>query len=64
VAGGHAITIIGFDGKISLIKFANDWGTEWGQKCFGSMDIETARMIVTWKPMFAVDLPPKIDIST
>ena len=32
VVGGHAITLIGYDNRYNLFKFANSWGTGVGQK--------------------------------
>ena len=41
VQGGHAIPFVGYDdgkvigGYIGAFRFANSWGTSWGDKGFG-----------------------------
>lgn len=59
LVGDHAITIVGYDSKESTIKFANDWGINWGQNGFGRMNIDVARKIMVSSLMFAIDVPLK-----
>lgn len=33
--GGHALTFVGYDDDTQEFKFANSWGTNWGDKGFG-----------------------------
>lgn len=33
--GGHAICIVGYDGKKGLFKFKNSWSANWGDKGYG-----------------------------
>jgi Papain family cysteine protease len=35
VMGGHAVVLVGYDDKTQRFKFANSWGTGWGDKGFG-----------------------------
>ena len=35
IVGGHAIVLVGYDDKTQRFKFANSWGTDWGDKGFG-----------------------------
>jgi len=35
VLGGHSVVIVGFDPTRSEFRFANMWGTSWGDKGFG-----------------------------
>jgi hypothetical protein len=37
VIGGHAVVIVGFDGRKNALKFANSWGATWGEAGFGYM---------------------------
>jgi hypothetical protein len=62
VMGGQAITIVGYDHKNDTIKFANDWGKEWGNGGFGSMDFKLAQELID-SSIFAVDVLSPIDIS-
>jgi len=38
--GGHAIVIVGYDDTKKTVKFANSWGTGWGDKGFGYLPYE------------------------
>jgi C1A family cysteine protease len=33
--GGHAVVVVGYDDKKRLFKFANSWGTSWGDHGYG-----------------------------
>ncbi len=33
--GGHAICIVGYDDKLSIFKFKNSWGANWGNNGYG-----------------------------
>lgn len=55
--GGHAIAFVGYDdahknpdGSVGAFKFANSWGTGWGQKGFGWMSYSKLRanLIEAW----------------
>jgi C1A family cysteine protease len=35
ILGGHAVVVVGYDDKAQLLKFANSWGTGWGDRGFG-----------------------------
>ena len=38
--GGHAICIVGYDDKKSLVKFKNSWSDKWGNKGYGFLHYE------------------------
>lgn len=40
-AGGHAITLVGYDDKTQTFKFINQWSTDWGDKGYGRMTYDT-----------------------
>jgi hypothetical protein len=54
--GGHSIVIIGYDPKTSSIRFANPWGSKWGDNGFGSMTEDVARACLAIDEMFAVEM--------
>jgi hypothetical protein len=35
VVGGHAVVLVAYDDQKKQFKFANDWGTGWGDKGYG-----------------------------
>jgi hypothetical protein len=43
--GATLITIIGYDPSARRFKFANNWGSEWGDKGFGYVDATDAKAI-------------------
>lgn len=53
--GGHAITIVGFNGRDGSLKFANSWGTQWGQKGFGVLTEAGARIYLIPGEIWAVE---------
>ena len=58
IAGGHALTIVGFNPDADEFRFANDWGTGWGDAGFGTMDRESATAYVNVEQMWAIEVPP------
>jgi len=40
VIGGHAVVIVGYDDDARRMKFANSWGTGWGEQGFGYLPYE------------------------
>jgi C1A family cysteine protease len=44
--GGHAICVIGFDRRNRMFKFANSWGTQWGDLGFGHIGYATLQAIL------------------
>lgn len=57
--GGTVITIVGYDPDTRRIKFANNWGTTWGDKGFGYFDIADASSILILNTgLWAVAVPP------
>lgn len=40
IAGGHEYEVVGFDDTRGLVKFANSWGTGWGQSGYFFMQAE------------------------
>lgn len=46
-AGGHAITIVGYNSETAEFKFANSWGTRWGKGGFGYIrDVDLQKILV------------------
>lgn len=44
--GAKAICIVGYDGETAEIKFANDWGPDWGANGFGQIrDIDLSKIL-------------------
>ena len=57
--GGTVITIVGYDPDTRRIKFANNWGTTWGDKGFGYFDSADASSILILNTgLWAVAVPP------
>ena len=46
VLGGTVITIVGYDPDTRRFKFANNWGTAWGDRGFGYFDSADAKAIL------------------
>jgi C1A family cysteine protease len=44
--GGHAICIVGFDRRNRIFKFANSWGTQWGDHGFGHIGYTTLQALL------------------
>ncbi len=44
--GGHAICIVGFDRRNRMFKFANSWGSQWGDRGFGHIGYETLQALL------------------
>jgi hypothetical protein len=40
ILGGHAVVIVGYDDATKYTKFANSWGTGWGDHGFGYLPYE------------------------
>jgi Papain family cysteine protease len=53
--GEHAIAIVGFDDRDGSIKFANSWGTKWGQKGFGLLTKAGAKAYLEPDEIWAVE---------
>jgi C1A family cysteine protease len=55
--GGHAICIVGFDRRNRMFKFANSWGTQWGDRGFGHIGypILQALLMDAWGMIDALD---------
>ena len=44
--GGHAICMVGFDRRNHMFKFANSWGTQWGDRGFGHIGYATLQALL------------------
>jgi C1A family cysteine protease len=44
--GGHAICIVGFDRRNRMFKFANSWGSQWGDHGFGHIGFATLQTLL------------------
>jgi C1A family cysteine protease len=55
--GGHAICIVGFDQRNRYFKFANSWGTQWGDRGFGYIAYATLQALLmdAWGMVDALD---------
>ena len=51
--GGHAIVIVSYDLSDQSLRFANSWGTAWGEHGFGRISFATAKEVL--KEMWAVE---------
>jgi hypothetical protein len=40
IVGGHAVVLVAYDDQKKQFKFANDWGTAWGDRGFGYLSEE------------------------
>jgi C1A family cysteine protease len=57
--GGHAICVVGFDRRNRMFKFANSWGTQWGDRGFGHVGYATLQALLmdAWGMVDAPDRP-------
>jgi len=55
--GGHAICIVGFDRRNRMFKFANSWGTQWGDMGFGHVGYATLQALLmdAWGMVDAIE---------
>ena len=64
--GGHEILLIGYDNSNSLFKFANSWGTSWGDKGFGYLPysyVTNKRLTQEFRYFkLTTDTPPQIPL--
>lgn len=44
--GGHAICIVGFDRRRRMFKFANSWGSQWGDHGYGHIGFATLQALL------------------
>ena len=44
--GGHAICIVGFDRERRTFKFANSWGSQWGDHGYGHIGFATLQALL------------------
>jgi C1A family cysteine protease len=44
--GGHAICIVGFDRRNRMFKFANSWGSSWGDHGYGHIAFATLQALL------------------
>lgn len=62
MVGGHAIVLVGYNDETKLLKFANSWGTRWGDHGFGLIPydyVSNPKLAgEAWTFRFA-DTPPK-----
>jgi C1A family cysteine protease len=58
--GGHALCIVGFEGRKQQLIFANSWGPGWGDAGFGyiTYDVFEALLMDAWGMVDALDSPP------
>ena len=57
--GATLITIVGYDPATRRFKFANNWGSEWGDKGFGYVDATDATAIFQLhQGLWSVTVPP------
>jgi hypothetical protein len=40
-AGGHAVTLVGYDDRSQTFRFINQWSTQWGDQGYGRMTYDT-----------------------
>jgi hypothetical protein len=55
IDGLAAITIVGFDPASGLLRFANGWGEGWGDKGFGTMSMDTAKVVIDPSSLWAME---------
>jgi C1A family cysteine protease len=44
--GGHAVCVVGFDRRNRMFKFANSWGSQWGDHGFGHIGYATLQALL------------------
>src|SRR5207245_1483934 len=59
--GGHAIYIVGFDRRNRIFKFANSWGTQWGDRGFGHIGYATLQALLmdAWSGEWSTSMVPR-----
>lgn len=62
VVGGHAVVIVGFDGQRNALKFANSWGSGWGDSGFGYISRDAVEQALGQRGQgtnyWAIEVPP------
>jgi hypothetical protein len=56
LVGLTAVVIVDFDSEARLLRFANNWGTTWGDSGFGSMTVDAAKEMFVTGWMWAVEV--------
>lgn len=46
-AGGHCVTLFGYDDHKGVFQFQNSWGKEWGNKGYGSLPYRYIDLLLT-----------------
>ncbi len=54
--GGHGLTIVGYDPASGEIRFANSWGTAWGDGGFGTLSREVIDKVLIADETFGNDM--------
>jgi len=62
-AGGHAMTLVGYDDRSQTVKFINSWGTEWGDRGFGYMTYATFQARVSEAYVMHLPGDPEITLA-
>jgi hypothetical protein len=57
LVGGHAVTFVGFRPDEDTFRFANTWGTSWGDAGFGTFTRDSADAHIQAALIWAVDVP-------
>jgi C1A family cysteine protease len=53
--GAHAVAIVGCDPDADRFRFANSWGTRWGDGGFGRVARATLERVVAKDDIWAID---------
>jgi C1A family cysteine protease len=61
IAGAHAVTFVAFRPDDGTLRFANTWGTSWGDAGFGTFGLDSAEAHVVPAQLWAVDVPAAPD---
>jgi hypothetical protein len=56
--GTGAVVIVGFDPATRMLRFANTWGDQWGDRGFGTMSLASAKLLVDLGNTWAVEVVP------
>jgi hypothetical protein len=51
----HFVAFVGFDPMSGTLRFANSWGSEWGDHGFGSMSMDVAEKMIDTSQVWAVE---------